>query len=99
MTDGSDYSNLMPHLHEAFQRYYNLGHAAFVVEMMKCSKETGDISMETINIVLLDPTSYKFLSALIPFLQTKVMQEHLVTIIEEMLAREQKGEDSDPDAS
>ena len=99
MTNDNDFSKLMPLLDEAFQRYYNLGHAVMSVELMKRHRETGDLSMETINIVLLDPTSYKFLSALIPFLQTKTMQEHLIVVIEEVLARAKKDQDTDPDAS
>lgn len=97
MTGKSDYAKLLPLLDEAFQRYYNLGHAVVNVEMMKCHRETGDLSMETVSIVLLDPVSYKFLSALIPFLHTPTMQEHLLVVLEEVLARAKKDEDVDPE--
>ena len=86
-SDKNDYSSLLPHIDGAFQRYYNLGHAMVAVEMMKRDRKTGDVSMETVNIVLLDPTSYKLLHAILPLLHNAEMQEHLLTVLDETIAR------------
>ena len=98
MSNKNDYSALLPHLDEAFQRYYNLGHAMVSVEMLKRNRTTDEMSMETVNIILLDPVSYKFLSAMIPLLHNKQMQGHLLAVMEETLARAKKDQDSDPES-
>lgn len=99
MTNSNNYSDLLPHLADAFQRYYNLGHAVVSVEMMKCAKDTGDMSMETVNIVLLDPTSYQCLRAMIPLLHEPSMQRNLLAVIDEVIARSEKDQDSDPESA
>ncbi len=97
MTDGSDYSDLLPHLHDAFQRYYNTGQGVVSVEMMKSDRGSGEMSMETVHIALMNSMSYAFYKSVIPLLHDPTMQAHLLAVIEETLARAKEDEDSDPE--
>ena len=95
MSDSNDFSQLLPHIADAFQRYYNQGHAAVAAEMMKRDRANGDMSMETVMLVLLNLEAYQFFMAVLPALNDKVIQGHLLAIIDEAVVRTQEEQDGD----
>lgn len=96
-TNSSDFSSLTKYLEEAFDRFYANGstYAALSTEMMKREKATGDISMETVCLVLLNPVAFGCLSKVLPLLHRPDMRAVMLDVLQETMDRMKAQEDNE----
>lgn len=90
MTSGeSDFTQIAEKLRETFQLYYqnNSTYSYMSADVMKVEKETGDISIETIKVVLLNPIAFDTLSKVLPLLHEPAMRAILMDVLQETLDR------------
>ena len=99
-SDESDLSGMLPQLGAAFQHYHHTNYSALGVEIMKLNKETDEMSMETVHIVLLNPLAYESLSELLPLMHNPKTRALLMDVMQEVLDRleeQEKNQENDPD--
>ena len=82
-------AKFMQQLSEALEHYYmnNSTFAAMGAEMMKIDRETGDIAMETINFVILNPLTFKILAPVLPILHEESARAIFLEVLEETMKR------------
>ena len=96
-TSASDFSGLIKYLEQTFDRFYASGsaYASMFSEMMKVERSTGDISMETVCIVLLNPVAFECLNKVLPLLHRPDMRKVMLDVLEETIGRMEAQEDND----
>ena len=87
LIDGQD--KFMQEVAQALEHYYanNSTFAAMGAEMMKIDRETGDIAMETINFVILNPLTFKILAPVLPILHEESARAIFLEVLEETMKR------------
>ena len=97
-SDKSDFTQIAEMLEKTFQLYYenNSTYSYMTTEVMKVDKKTGEISIETIKVVLLNPVAFESLSKVLPLLHRPEMRAILIDVLQETLDRLEAEQDEDP---
>lgn len=87
IVDGFD--KLARELSSVFDHYYeqNSTFAAVKAEMMKINRENGDISMEEVWLVLLNPATMRILAPVLPILHEESARAIFLEVLEKTLER------------
>ena len=85
----SDFTQIAEKLRETFQLYYqnNSTYSYMTADVMKVEQETGDISIETLKVVVLNPTAFDTLNKLLPLLHEPAARAILTDVMQETLDR------------
>ena len=84
----NDFSTILKHMEIAYQDYFRKGSTYSVIktEIMKVSHETGDVFMEDVSVVLLNPAMYEILKPILPILHEPQARQVWIHVMEKTLA-------------
>lgn len=91
----NDMSTILKHMEIAYQDYFRKGSTYSVIrtEVMKVSRETGDLAIEEVSVVLLNPAMYEILKPILPILHEPQARQVWIHVLEKTLAELGKSKD------
>lgn len=94
--NGSDFSDVADKLKEAFQTYYknNSTYSYMTADIMKVDDDTGDIAIDVVKIVVLNPVAFDSLHKLLPLLHEPTARAILADVMEETVERLEEEDES-----
>jgi hypothetical protein len=96
-SEKSDIGAIVKHMEIAYRDYFKKGGTYSVIstDLMKVSNETGDLTVEQVYVVLLNPATYEILKPVLPILHEPEARQVWLHVLEETLAQLDKLKDGE----